>query len=729
MPTVKQLSRIFSKDDSLNRLQDQLASALNPILREIKGDLSGPLESPTVSALRGRPIANVAPAVGQTLVYDGLQWVPGSGSGGAVTAVTATSPLASSGGTTPDISLTGVVDAANGGTGLSSPGTAGYVLTSTGTAWTSAPVQGTDVDVSIVLLMAGTGSAGSTTFPDTSVYQGALTPAGNTQIAASPSVFGGGSVYFDGNGDYIASAINSLYTLGTGDFTIEGWIYPVTYGGGGFSNLAGCIFTFLNIAGFITTTGELVALNENGAIVVATTTGTIPLNAWTFFTFVRESGVLKIYINGTLDVSASFTTDVAQQTFTIGSDSSRQANTFLKFNGYMNDFRISRRARYTGSFSAPTSLFPVPSAGWAFPSGAAGGILGYPNSWYPNPSGLIGISAVAGAENTIKIGQPGVGGASVIRWDPYGAPGGNTGSIIGPQSYVSGGTAFLFPGGTMLVEGGQGTPFSGGSDGGVAKLRGGRGTGVYRSGAAVVEGGLANTTPAGHAYVNGGYSGGTSATDAGNVYINGGAASDLYGGSVNIDGGGGRTAAGEIVVTGGSATNPAYNSPGANCTVRGGAATGTGNGGDVYVRGGAVSTGTKGRAYVGDTNTSAVYLADSAIKTHVEGPTVFTPPATQTISAATYAFTPDHTLIPFTVSGGSYTLTSTPTIATAGAVIGQTVLLMNIGTTHHIALNRGTAEALSLRNPAPQIDPGGSMLLVFDGTYWVEVAHTQNTTT
>lgn len=612
MPTVKQLSRIFSKDDSLNRLQDQLASALNPILREIKGDLSGPLESPTVSALRGRPIANVAPAVGQTLVYDGLQWVPGS-AGGSFTV-------------TPPLDLTAGV--------LSIPQadavTDGYLSAADWNTFNN-KLGSVNVDTSIILLMAGTGSAGSTTFPDTSVYQGTLTPAGNTQVVATPSVFGGGSAYFDGNGDYIASAIDSLYTLGTGDFTIEGWIYPITYGGGGFSNLAGCIFSLLNISGWISTTGNLIALNENGAIVIATSTGTVPLNAWTFFTFVRKSGVLSIYINGTLDVSATFTTDITFQTVILGSNDARTPTSFLKYYGYMNDIRISRRARYTASFTPPTALFPAPVAGWAFPYGAAGGILGYPNSWYPNPSGLIGISAVAGAENTIKIGQPGVGGASVIRWDPYGAPGGNTGSIIGPQSYVSGGTAFLFPGGTMLVEGGEGTPFSGGSDGGVARLRGGRGTGVYRSGAAVVEGGLANTTPAGHAYVNGGYSGGTNATDAGNVYISGGAASDLYGGTVNIDGGGGRVAAGEVIITGGSAGNPFYNSPGANCTIRGGAATGTGNGGDVYVRGGAVATGTKGRAYVGDTNTSAVYVASTTTNLYAQNQQidlVSTPPTT-----------------------------------------------------------------------------------------------------
>lgn len=64
------------------------------------------------------------------------------GASGTVTAVTASAPLASSGGATPDISLTGIVPVANGGTGLAAPGVVGNVLTSTGAVWVSSPSAG-----------------------------------------------------------------------------------------------------------------------------------------------------------------------------------------------------------------------------------------------------------------------------------------------------------------------------------------------------------------------------------------------------------------------------------------------------------------------------------------------------------------------------------------------------------------------------------------------------------
>ena len=64
---------------------------------------------------------------------------------GTVTGVTASAPLASSGGAAPVISLSGAIPMANGGTGLVATGAAGNVLRSTGSAWASAPLQAADV--------------------------------------------------------------------------------------------------------------------------------------------------------------------------------------------------------------------------------------------------------------------------------------------------------------------------------------------------------------------------------------------------------------------------------------------------------------------------------------------------------------------------------------------------------------------------------------------------------
>jgi hypothetical protein len=100
----------------------------------------------------------------QQFAWNGTVWVGLGGGGGGVTSVTASLPLSSSGGATPDISL-GTVGVAKGGTGQTSltanavvlgngalavqtvaPGTSGNVLTSDGTTWSSAPPLATEYD-------------------------------------------------------------------------------------------------------------------------------------------------------------------------------------------------------------------------------------------------------------------------------------------------------------------------------------------------------------------------------------------------------------------------------------------------------------------------------------------------------------------------------------------------------------------------------------------------------
>ena len=78
------------------------------------------------------------------------------------------------------------------------------------------------------LLLHGNGSEGGTTFTDSSQNNLTVSSVGNVQTSLTQSKYGGSSIYFDGSGDGL-SANNALVALGSGDFTIEAWVYFVSF--------------------------------------------------------------------------------------------------------------------------------------------------------------------------------------------------------------------------------------------------------------------------------------------------------------------------------------------------------------------------------------------------------------------------------------------------------------------------------------------------------------------
>ena len=135
-------------------------------------------------------------------MWDGAAWQPMGGGGGAVNSVTASAPLASSGGANPDISLTGIVAPANGGTGIALPGALNNVLTSDGAGgWTSsAPSGGTVTGVTATGPLASSGGA----TPDISLT-GIVAPAnGGTGIALPGAL--NNVLTSDGAGGWTSSA-------------------------------------------------------------------------------------------------------------------------------------------------------------------------------------------------------------------------------------------------------------------------------------------------------------------------------------------------------------------------------------------------------------------------------------------------------------------------------------------------------------------------------------------
>lgn len=184
-----------------------------------------------------------------------------------------------------------------------------------------------------------------------------LETVGNAQINTSIVKYGTGSIAFDGTGDYLVvkdpTGVND-YAFGTGDFTIEMWIYPTA----GTSKM-------LYDSRVTTGVYPTIYINASNAITFYTNgadriTGAAPtLNTWQHIAVVRYSGVTKLYVNGTQSGSSYTDANVylnAAARPVIGADGSSLGS--QNYAGYMDDIRVTKGyARYTTNFTPPVSAF------------------------------------------------------------------------------------------------------------------------------------------------------------------------------------------------------------------------------------------------------------------------------------------------------------------------------------------------------------------------------------
>lgn len=185
-----------------------------------------------------------------------------------------------------------------------------------------------------------------------------FTPTANTGVVYSPAVFGG-SMYFDGTGDYLSTPYNAIHDINSGDFTVEAWVYR---------NVTGAehnIFVTRSSAG---TDGWNLRINLDNTLQfyftgggTQTSTGTIPAGAWTHVAASKIGTTLKLFINGILDgTNAAIGTGTVNTaaTLRIGVDNSSAAG---YMNGYISDARITKgQALYTSNFyPGATPLTPI----------------------------------------------------------------------------------------------------------------------------------------------------------------------------------------------------------------------------------------------------------------------------------------------------------------------------------------------------------------------------------
>jgi hypothetical protein len=181
---------------------------------------------------------------------------------------------------------------------------------------------------------------------------------GNAKLDTTIKKFGTASLQLDGSGDYISYANQPDFNFGTGDFSLECWIYR---------NVSGAqhnVFDFRTTNTqdaptiYITSANVLRYYVAGADRIIGTTVST---GAWHHIALSRSGTSTKLFFNGT-QVGSTWTdtTNYIQSPLVVGS---RFDGISGNFNGYIDEVRITRGlARYTSNFPIPTAAFTSDSS-------------------------------------------------------------------------------------------------------------------------------------------------------------------------------------------------------------------------------------------------------------------------------------------------------------------------------------------------------------------------------
>jgi hypothetical protein len=163
----------------------------------------------------------------------------------------------------------------------------------------------------------------------------------------SASALYGNSVLFNGTNQYLSIANNAAFDFGTGDFTIEGWVYLTTLNPGNYAPIFSNAYLF-----YVGSAGQVLVYNSGD--VVTGNSGDVSINTWTHIAYVRSSTILKIYVNGVLKASATVNASVGSGTPNRIFNSN--VNNSIYSAGYASNVRVVKgTAVYTSSFTPPTA--------------------------------------------------------------------------------------------------------------------------------------------------------------------------------------------------------------------------------------------------------------------------------------------------------------------------------------------------------------------------------------
>jgi len=175
-----------------------------------------------------------------------------------------------------------------------------------------------------------------------------------TTVAQSPFSGGGNSYSFISSvNSFIDAPASSDWAVGTGDFTIEWFQYQTTTAG---FQRAFTVDDFNSIDIGVSVESATFYYWANSSFRYSSS-GATTTNVWIHWAVVRQSGVTKIYKNGTqLGSQINDANNITNTVDELSIGNENTASTLAAFRGYITNFRwIKGLAVYTGNFTTPTS--------------------------------------------------------------------------------------------------------------------------------------------------------------------------------------------------------------------------------------------------------------------------------------------------------------------------------------------------------------------------------------
>jgi hypothetical protein len=184
-----------------------------------------------------------------------------------------------------------------------------------------------------------------------------LETVSGAQISTAQSKFGGSSLLFNGSSDYLVSTAantRNLVNFGTGDFTVECWVY---FNGTGTNQgfLDSATSTSSGTSGqwfFNRTSAGNLQYGQHGVGAIISAAWSVSTGVWYHIAICRSSGQSRLFANG---VQLGSTTSDTVNYNNAGSLQVGVNATPYWMNGYIDEIRISRYARYTANFTPQTS--------------------------------------------------------------------------------------------------------------------------------------------------------------------------------------------------------------------------------------------------------------------------------------------------------------------------------------------------------------------------------------